>query len=43
MRRHLLRAVLLSCAIAVLAAPPASAGLETIVQDDAVMLYSEPD
>ncbi len=33
----------LACVIAGLAAAPAPAALETIVQDDAVMLYSEPD
>jgi hypothetical protein len=32
----------LACAIAGLSAAPASAALETIVQDDAVMLYSSP-
>jgi hypothetical protein len=42
MRRRLLPAVLLACAVAGLTAAPASAALETIVQDDAVMLYSEP-
>lgn len=43
MRRRLHRAVLLACVIAGLCAAPAPAALETIVQDDAVMLYSEPD
>ncbi|MGH2841141.1 MAG: hypothetical protein ACRDKY_10015, partial [Solirubrobacteraceae bacterium] len=45
MRRPLLRAAALACAIAPLAvAPaPAPAALETIVQDDAVMLYSSAD
>lgn len=43
MRRRLLPAVLLACVLAGSAAAPAPAALETIVQDDAVMLYSEPD
>jgi hypothetical protein len=34
--------MLLGCAIAALSAAPAAAALETIVQDDAAMLYSDP-
>lgn len=37
------RTVLLACVVAGLTAAPASASLETIVQDDGVLLYSPPE
>jgi len=43
MRRRLLQAVLAACVVCGLSAAPARAALETIVQDDAVLLYSGAD
>ena len=42
MRRAGVRTVLLACVIAALLATPAEASLETVVQDDGVLLYSPP-